>query len=76
MDFKFSPTHGPLGLRAETPTFTVDRLWATMPTIADAPTDVSDRIDRTYRYRSLRELRWHLADRFDLPVAAIALERV
>lgn len=36
-------------------------------------TDVSHLIDRTYDYRSPRELRWHLAERFGLAPQAVAL---
>lgn len=36
-------------------------------------TDVSHLIDRTYDYRSPRELRWHLAERFGLAPHAVAL---
>jgi hypothetical protein len=32
-------------------------------------------MDRSYGYRSERELRWHLAERFSLPVSAVALSR-
>jgi hypothetical protein len=43
--------------------FTVHKLWAQG---ADAKTDLSHLIDRSYAYRSPRELRWHLAERFGL----------
>ena len=32
-------------------------------------------LDRTYRYHSLRELTWHLADRFSVPVRDVAVTR-
>ena len=49
-------------------TFTVARLFA-----AEGKTrrDVSHLIDRSYPYGSLRELRWHLAERFDVPVKGV-----
>ena len=40
-----------------------------------AVVDVSHLIDRTYDYHSDRELRWHLAERFNLPVHKVALRR-
>jgi hypothetical protein len=43
--------------------FTVHRLWAQA---AGERTDLSHLIDRSYAYRSPRELRWHLAERFGL----------
>jgi hypothetical protein len=53
---------------AEDRAFTVARLYA-----ADgvAKRDLSHLIDRSYAYRSLRELRWHLAERFQLPVTGV-----
>jgi hypothetical protein len=53
---------------ADVPTFTVNRLITEK---AGSETDVSHMIDRTYRYQSMRELRWHLADRFGLEVASV-----
>lgn len=49
-------------------TFTVARLYA-----AEGKTrrDLSHLIDRSYPYGSLRELRWHLAERFDVPVKGV-----
>ena len=41
----------------------------------DLAVDVSHLIDRTYDYHSDRELRWHLAERFNLPVDKVALRR-
>jgi hypothetical protein len=40
---------------------------------AQAATDVSHLIDSTYDYRSPRELRWHLAERFGLAPQAVSL---
>lgn len=41
---------------------------------AGATIDVSHLIDRSYGYHSPRELRWHLAERFDLTPQTVALE--
>lgn len=35
--------------------------------------DLSHLIDKSYNYHSPRELRWHLAERFGLSPAAVAL---
>jgi hypothetical protein len=35
--------------------------------------DVTHLVDRTYDYASSRELRWHLAERFELPPEAVTL---
>jgi len=35
--------------------------------------DVSHLVDQTYDYHSERELRWHLAERFSVPVGAVTL---
>lgn len=37
--------------------------------------DVTHLLDRSYDYASPRELRWHLAERFALPVSTITLHR-
>lgn len=55
---------------AEDETFTVGRLYAAEGV---AKRDLSHMIDRSYRYRSLRELRWHLAERFQLPVQGVEI---
>lgn len=71
MNFQFSPKRRN-DRRADAPTFTVERLWA--DGVAGA-TELSHLIDRSYAYRSVRELRWHLADRFGLPVNSVAVAR-
>ena len=65
MQFEIKPL---VDRRADGDTFTVARLLA-----ADgaAKRDVSHLIDRSYPYHSLRELRWHLAERFSLPVKGV-----
>lgn len=37
--------------------------------------DVTHLVDRTYDYASPRELRWHLAERFNLPPHVVTLHR-
>jgi spore coat polysaccharide biosynthesis protein SpsF (cytidylyltransferase family) len=53
--------------------FRVGRLWRHEGRRA---TEVSHLIDRTYDYASVRELRWHLAERFNRPVPGVALEPI
>ena len=50
--------------------FKVDRLWARQD---DNLRDVSHLVDRSYGYHSARELQWHLAERFGLPVRSVRL---
>ncbi|WP_415926905.1 hypothetical protein [Methylobacterium sp. 4-46] len=57
----------------EVETFQVQQIWRQQ---AQERLDVSHLIDRTYRYHSVRELRWHLADRFSGPVHSLSLSRV
>jgi hypothetical protein len=59
-------------LAAEAPTFQIERLWAHRNAGA---TDLSDFIDCSYDYHSARELKWHLAERFGLPLGAVVLRR-
>ena len=70
MNFAFtrSPTSGTPDLDR----FRVERLTHGQ---SGGEVDVSHLIDRTYDYHSARELRWHLADRFGLPVQDVALRR-
>jgi hypothetical protein len=58
---------------AEEPTFTISRLWTDE---TGEPVEITHLFDRSYGYRSLRELAWHLAARFDLSPKAIQLECV
>ena len=53
------------------PTFTLDRVWMAEDR---GPREVSHLLDRTYGYRSLRELQWHLAARFGLAPRAVGVE--
>ena len=52
-------------------TFRVENL--SRHTRADALVDISHLIDRTYDYRSDRELRWHLAERFGIAPDNVSL---
>ncbi len=70
--FKFDPKLRTKSGRAEGPVFTIDRLWTEN---GPARKELSHLMDRSYGYRSERELRWHLAERFSLPVSAVALSR-
>ena len=57
----------------EPATFQVRQIWQQ---VDHESREVSHLIDRTYRYHSVRELHWHLADRFSRPVHSLALNRV
>ncbi|KMO30209.1 hypothetical protein ACQVP2_19185 [Methylobacterium aquaticum] len=57
----------------EPPTFQVRQIWQQ---VEDESREVSHLIDRTYRYHSVRELHWHLADRFSRPIHSLALRQV
>ncbi|MDJ1157941.1 hypothetical protein QNA08_06800 [Chelatococcus sp. SYSU_G07232] len=52
--------------------FQVERLFTGRP---GELIDVSHLIDRSYDYHSVRELHWHLAERFGLPVQHVAVRR-
>jgi hypothetical protein len=71
--FSFEPRRMRRDPRAERMTFRVARLWAHD---AGEPAEVSHLIDRTYDYASVRELQWHLAERFAQPVQTLTLQRV
>ena len=72
MQFTFKPGHSARSRHAEGLTFTIQRLWTGE---AGSDNDLSHLMDRSYRYQSERELRWHLAERFGLPVASVELSR-
>jgi len=57
----------------EPATFQVEQIWQQ---VDDESLNVSHLIDRSYRYHSVRELRWHLADRFSSPVRSLGLSRI
>ncbi len=73
MNFTFSSETRPDQARVEPATFQVQQIWQHA---GGTPRDVSHLIDRTYRYHSVRELHWHLADRFARPVRSLAISRV
>ncbi|CAH1673526.1 MAG: hypothetical protein KF735_10055 [Chelatococcus sp.] len=68
MNFIFAPRR--VKSRRVGDSFTVEKLWADK---AGLRQDLSHLIDRSYRYCSHRELRWHLADRFGLAPDQCAL---
>jgi hypothetical protein len=72
MSFRFTPSPARHSRRLEGATFEVRRLWRKDD---GRDTDISHLVDRTYAYRSLRELRWHLAERFGLAPAALELSK-
>lgn len=69
MQFEFHPhvAHRP---ESEAQTFTVARLYAAE---GARKRDLSHMIDRSYAYQSMRELRWHLAERFALPLKGVEI---
>ena len=71
MNFKLSLRRARKSKRHETRTFTIDRLWRRD---GERDIEVSALLDRTYRYHSLRELAWHLAERFAVPVRDIEVK--
>lgn len=72
MSFAFSPHIAAPRHLGEEPTFTIDRLWRQEN---GSKMDLSHLVDRTYAYRSVRELRWHLAERFAVPVSDLQVDR-
>jgi len=71
MNFKFAPKRA-RSAHSDGAAFKISRLWADNGRTKD---EISHLVDRTYAYRSARELRWHLAERFGLPVASVRLDR-
>ena len=69
MMFEFTRRSG-ARLSFDAPTFQVDHLSRHA---GSGAVDVSHLIDRTYDYRSPRELRWHLAERFGMAPQAVGL---
>ncbi len=72
MRFTFEPRRVKRHPGAERTTFRVGRLWTHG---SGEPAEVSHLIDRTYDYASVRELQWHLAERFAHPVGSLTLQR-
>lgn len=56
--------------QAGEPVFTLERVFASG---GGRDREVSHLLDRTYGYHSLREVRWHLADRFGLPPHSVGV---
>jgi hypothetical protein len=71
MNFKFAPKRA-RSAHPDGGAFKISRLWADDGRTED---EISHLVDRTYPYQSARELRWHLAERFGLPVASVRLDR-
>ncbi len=71
MNFTFSSQSTSQAI--EPATFQVRQIWQQ---VDQESREISHLIDRTYRYHSVRELHWHLADRFSRPVHSLALNRV
>ena len=69
MKFQYTPKSA--GRSPQAP-FTLDRVWARD---GDKEREVSHLLDRSYNYRSPRELQWHLAERFGQQATSIALIR-
>ena len=70
MKFEFTPTRV-----RETRDGTRFRIGRLMATGRAGVEDLTHLVDRAYDYASARELRWHLAERFALPVTAVSLAR-
>jgi hypothetical protein len=73
MHFKYTARRNRRHPGAEAATFRIGKLWHRE---GDQALEVSHLVDRTYAYHSQRELHWHLAERFERPVADIRLDKV
>jgi hypothetical protein len=72
MNFTLTLRRARKSRRHDARTFTINRLWRRD---GEHESEVSHLLDRTYRYHSLRELTWHLADRFSVPIDDVAITR-
>jgi|LFEF01.1.fsa_nt_gb hypothetical protein len=70
MEFRYQSRQVSRPHREPSSTFRVERLVAHR---IGSDQDVSHLIDRSYDYQSQRELQWHLAERFQLPVNTVRL---
>jgi len=70
MRFRITTTKAGADMAGD-PTFTLERVWMAGERGAR---EVSHLLDRTYGYRSLREVQWHLAERFGLAPRAVGIE--
>jgi hypothetical protein len=73
VNFIFISSSDHQSLAIEPTTFQVRQIWQQLD---NDRIDVSHLIDRTYDYHSVRELRWHLADRFSSLVRSVGLSRI
>jgi hypothetical protein len=72
MQFEYTSRHSGRSPVTDAATFRVDRLRQGAFDGA-SKSDITHLIDRTYRYHSRRELRWHLAERLGTSPAMIHL---
>jgi hypothetical protein len=70
--FEFTRRPGAHSAMTESPTFHVSSLARRGAVQGDA-IDLSHLIDTSYAYHSPRELHWHLAERFGVPLGSIEL---
>jgi hypothetical protein len=73
MKFSFKPKRTRHSADPEQRAFQVARLWKHE---ADQTAEISHLVDRTFAYSSVRELRWHLADRFACPAQSLVVKAV
>ena len=71
MDFRLNAKRRRQRPGLEEQTFTIGRLWMQGK---DGPKEITEMMDRSYGYRSRRELAWHLADRFSVPPRDVRLD--
>ncbi|GJE57161.1 MULTISPECIES: AsnC family transcriptional regulator [Methylobacterium] len=72
MQFEYTPRRSGRSPVTDATTFRVERLSRGAFDSA-VPADITHLIDRSYRYHSPRELRWHLAERLGITPAAVRL---
>ncbi len=72
MQFNYTPRQTKHTAITDAETFRIERLSAQQ---SGGARDVSHLVDRSYDYHSARELKWHLAERFGLPVRSVRLTR-
>jgi hypothetical protein len=72
MQFEYTPRRSGRSPVTDATTFRVERLSQGAFDSA-VPADITHLIDRSYRYHSPRELRWHLAERLGVTPAAVRL---
>jgi hypothetical protein len=72
MKFRFTPKLRRARPGLEERTFTIHQLWKDDDTKSS---EITHLFDRSYGYRSPRELAWHIADRFAVAPRAVELEQ-